>query len=186
MAESIGECALELTQGDITQQDTDAIVNAANSALAGGGGVDGAIHRAGGPAIMAECRRIGGCPTGGAVITTGGNLRARRVIHAVGPRWQGGSGGEPKLLAGAYESSLRLAVDNGLRTVAFPSIGTGAYGYPIEEAARVALGAVAGFLRANPGRLDLVRFVLFSAHDLEVYRKALAEVALPSNSMPTT
>jgi len=176
MPEGLGGCKLELVQGDITQQRTDAIVNAANSGLSGGGGVDGAIHRAGGPAIMEGCRRIGGCPTGSAVITTGGNLPARHVIHAVGPRWQGGSHGEHKLLAGAYESSLRVAIENGLRTVAFPSISTGAYGYPIEAAARLALGAVADFLRANPGRLDLVRFVLFSAGDLEVYRNALAEV----------
>jgi O-acetyl-ADP-ribose deacetylase (regulator of RNase III) len=167
---------LELVQGDITRQRTDAIVNAANTGLSGGGGVDGAIHRAGGPAIMEECRRIGGCPTGSAVITTGGDLPAGHVIHAVGPRWEGGSHGEQKLLAGAYESSLRVAVENGLRTVAFPSISTGAYGYPVEAAARVALRAVADFLRTNPGRLDLVRFVLFSAGDLDVYRKALAEV----------
>jgi O-acetyl-ADP-ribose deacetylase (regulator of RNase III) len=176
MPEGLGGCKLELVQGDITQQRTDAVVNAANSGLSGGGGVDGAIHRAGGPAIMEACRRIGGCPTGSAVITTGGNLPARHVIHAVGPRWQGGLHGEQKLLVGAYESSLRVAVENGLRAVAFPSISTGAYGYPIEAAARVALQAVADFLRANPGRLDLVRFVLFSAGDLEVYRAALAEV----------
>jgi len=176
MRREVGGCVLELVQGDVTRERADAIVNAANSGLRGGGGVDGAIHRAGGPAIMEECRRIGGCPTGSAVITTGGNLPARYVIHAVGPRWQGGSRGEAELLAGAYCSSLRLAVEKGLRSVAFPSISTGAYGYPIGDAARVALGAVAEFLRKNPGRLDLVRFVLFSASDFEVYGKALDEV----------
>jgi O-acetyl-ADP-ribose deacetylase (regulator of RNase III) len=117
---------LELVQGDVTRQDVDAVVNAANSGLRGGGGVDGAIHRAGGPAIMEECRRLRGCPTGSAVITTGGRLPARHVIHAVGPRWSGGDRGEADLLAGAYRASLQLATENGLRTVAFPSISTGA------------------------------------------------------------
>ncbi|MHC4591376.1 MAG: O-acetyl-ADP-ribose deacetylase [Planctomycetota bacterium] len=176
MPEDISGATLDLARGDITLQETDAIVNAANSGLRGGGGVDGAIHRAGGPAIMEECRRIGGCPTGTAVITTGGNLPARHVIHAVGPRWGGGDRGEEELLAGAYRSSLQVAVENGLRSVAFPSISTGAYAYPIRQAARVALRAVADFLRDNPGRLDLVRFVLFSAPDYEVYTEALAEL----------
>jgi len=168
-----GGAALELVQGDITQQKVDAIVNAANSGLRGGGGVDGAIHRAGGPAIMAECRRIGGCPTGSAVITTGGNLAARHVIHAVGPVWRGGDSGEADLLAGAYRTSLQVAVQNGCRSVAFPSISTGVYSYPIRQAARVALGTVAGFLRENPGKLDLVRFVLFTAADYAVYEEEL-------------
>ncbi|MFO8007714.1 MAG: O-acetyl-ADP-ribose deacetylase [Candidatus Brocadiia bacterium] len=167
--------ALRLVQGDITEQDVDAIVNAANSGLRGGGGVDGAIHRAGGPAIMRECRRIGGCPTGSAVVTTAGDLPARRVIHAVGPRWRGGDQGEEGLLADAYRASLELAVENGLATVAFPSISTGAYGYPIGQAARVALGAAIAFLEANPGELDEVRFVLFTGQDLQVYREALEE-----------
>jgi len=171
-----GGCRIELVQDDITQQATDAIVNAANSGLRGGGGVDGAIHRAGGPAIMDECRRIGGCPTGSAVVTTAGRLPARHVIHAVGPRWHGGARGEPELLAGAYRAALRVATDNGLRTVAFPSISTGAYGYPIREAARVALRAVGEFAAENAGKLDLVRFVLFSAHDHDVYAEALVEV----------
>lgn len=172
------DCAekIELVRGDITRQDTDGIVNAANSGLRGGGGVDGAIHRAGGPAIMEECRRIGGCPTGSAVITTAGRLAARHVIHAVGPRWSGGTKGEPDLLAGAYRSSLQVAADNGLRSVAFPSISTGVYGYPIRDAARVALRAVSEFLKENPGSLDLVRFVLFSAGDYAVYAEALAEL----------
>jgi len=177
MRGEFGGTVLELVQGDITRQALDAIVNAANSGLKGGGGVDGAIHRAGGPAIMAECRRIGRCPTGGAVITTGGNLPAGRVIHAVGPRWRGGGRGEAALLASAYVSSLRVAVDNGLRSVAFPSISTGVYGYPIDEASRVALGAVRGFLEANPGKLDVVRFVLFTPADFERYAAALEEVA---------
>jgi O-acetyl-ADP-ribose deacetylase (regulator of RNase III) len=167
---------LELIQGDITRQRADAIVNAANSGLRGGGGVDGAIHRAGGPAIMEECCRIGHCPTGSAVITTGGQLPARHVIHAVGPRWAGGESGEAEQLAGAYRSSLQLALQNDLRSVAFPSISTGAYGYPIGRAARVALEAVIDFLRENSGRLELVRFVLFSPQDHEVYCEALAEL----------
>jgi O-acetyl-ADP-ribose deacetylase (regulator of RNase III) len=168
--------AIELVRGDITRQEVDAVVNAANSSLRGGGGVDGAIHRAGGPSIMQECRRIGGCPTGSAVITSGGELPARRVIHAVGPRWRGGGGDEPELLAGAYRSSLELAVEHGLRSVAFPSISTGAYGYPVAEAARVALKTVVDFLRADPGALELVRFVLFTAGDLAAYEEALAQI----------
>jgi O-acetyl-ADP-ribose deacetylase (regulator of RNase III) len=176
MRRQIEAAALDLVQGDITLQSVDAIVNAANSGLRGGGGVDGAIHRAGGPTIMAECRKIGGCPTGSAVITTGGELPARHVIHAVGPRWGGGLRGEAGLLAGAYRTSLQVAADNGLRTVAFPSISTGIYGYPIEQAARVALGAVAEFLRESPGTLEMVRFVLFTAGDYAVYEEALAEL----------
>jgi O-acetyl-ADP-ribose deacetylase (regulator of RNase III) len=164
---------VELVQGDITQQAVDAIVNAANSGLRGGGGVDGAIHRAGGPAIMEECRRIGGCPTGSAVITTAGNLAARHVVHAVGPRWAGGNQGEAQLLAGAYRTSLEVAAKNGDRSIAFPSISTGAYGYPICEAAGVAIQAVLGFLRQNPGRFELVRFVLFSPRDYAVYQQGL-------------
>jgi O-acetyl-ADP-ribose deacetylase (regulator of RNase III) len=167
---------IELVKGDITAQETDAVVNAANSGLRGGGGVDGAIHRAGGPTIMEECRQMGSCPTGGAVITTGGELPADHVIHAVGPRWQGGQRGEEQLLAGAYSSSLQIAMDEGLQSVAFPSISTGAYGYPAEEAARVALNAIIEFLRQNPGELELVRLVLFSRKDLQTYREALEEL----------
>jgi O-acetyl-ADP-ribose deacetylase (regulator of RNase III) len=169
-------CTVELVQGDITTQQVDAVVNAANSGLRGGGGVDGAIHRAGGPAIMAQCRRIGGCPTGSAVITTGGRLPARHVIHTVGPRWRGGSRGERELLASAYRASLQVAVENGLRTVAFPSVSTGVYGYPVEQAARVALGALKAFLVEHAGALERVRFVLFSAPDLAVYEEALEQV----------
>jgi O-acetyl-ADP-ribose deacetylase (regulator of RNase III) len=176
MGRRIAGCVLELVRGDITHQAVDAIVNAANSGLRGGGGVDGAIHRVGGPAIMAECRGIGGCPTGSAVITTGGELPARHVIHAVGPRWSGGARCEADLLASAYRASLQIAVDNGLRSVAFPSISTGIYGYPIAQAAAIALGTVSGFLEAHPGKLGLIRFVLFTEADLAVYRQAMQEL----------
>ncbi len=177
MQTEVGGAALELVRGDITQQAVDAIVNAANSGLRGGGGVDGAIHRAGGPEIMMECRRIGGCPTGRAVITTGGSLPAAHVIHAVGPVYRDGAGGEAELLAGAYRSSLELAVERGLGSVAFPSISTGAYGYPIREAAHVALGAVRDFLLSeHKGALKLVRFVLFSEGDYGVYTEVLREL----------
>lgn len=167
---------LELVRGDITTQAVDAIVNAANEGLRGGGGVDGAIHRAGGPAIMQECRRIGRCPTGQAVITTGGSLPAKHVIHAVGPIYRNGSSGEESLLAGAYRRSLEVAVENGLRSVAFPSISTGAYGYPVREASRVALTTVRHYLTEQPGSLDFVRFVLFSQADHQVYCDALGEL----------
>jgi O-acetyl-ADP-ribose deacetylase (regulator of RNase III) len=160
---------IELVQGDITQQATDAIVNAANTTLLGGGGVDGAIHRAGGPEILAACRRLGGCETGDAKLTPGGRLPARFVIHTVGPVYRDGRHGEPELLASAYRRSLEVAVEAKLRSVAFPSISTGAYRFPIEQAAQIALGTVRGFEREHPGALDLVRFVLFSAPDLAVY-----------------
>lgn len=167
---------VELVRGDITEQDVDAIVNAANSGLRGGGGVDGAIHRAGGPEIMAECRKLGGCPTGQARITTGGRLRARYVIHAVGPVYRDGQHGEPALLAHAYRSSLQVATAHGVRRLAFPSISTGVYAYPIAAAARIALGTVQVYL-AGDAELTLVRFVLFSDGDLAVYRAAMAEIA---------
>lgn len=173
---SIGKSRIELVRGDITKQDTDAIANAANTSLLGGGGVDGAIHRAGGPAILAECKRLGGCATGDAKITTGGVLKARHVIHTVGPIYRGGRHGEAELLASAYRRSLEVAVENALNTVAFPSISTGAYGYPIGQAARIALQAVADTLRTYP-TITLVRFVLFSAADLATYEEALAELA---------
>ena len=168
----INSTILSLIKGDITQEETGAIVNAANSRLAGGGGVDGAIHRAGGPKIMEECRKIGGCPTGSAVITTGGNLKAKYVIHTVGPIYHDGKHNEVQLLASAYQSSLALAVKNGIKSIAFPSISTGAYGYPINEAAEIALKTIMDFIRANKG-LSIVRFVLFSDRDLEVYKKTL-------------
>ena len=166
---------LELVEGDITLQDTEAIVNAANSGLRGGGGVDGAIHRAGGPQIMEECRRIAGCPTGEARITTGGRLKAKYVIHAVGPIYSGGKRGEAELLASAYRYSLRLADEHGIRSVAFPSLSTGAYGYPLEEAASIALKAVIDHLKAHPG-IDLVRFVLFGQPAFETYQGTLEKI----------
>jgi O-acetyl-ADP-ribose deacetylase (regulator of RNase III) len=161
---------LELVRGDITAQDTDAIVNAANTTLLGGGGVDGAIHRAGGPAILAECRRLGGCATGDAKITTGGRLPARHVIHTVGPVYRDGGRREADLLAGAYRRSLEVASANGVRSIAFPSISTGAYRYPIREAARIAIATVSAYLRHHP-EIELVRFVLFSEADLKVYEE---------------
>jgi O-acetyl-ADP-ribose deacetylase (regulator of RNase III) len=173
----IGKTSLTLTQGDLTQQAVDALVNAANAALAGGGGVDGAIHRGGGPSILEECRAIGGCPTGEAVITGAGELPARHVIHAVGPIWRGGHAGEYVLLERAWSSSLTLAAKHGLRRVAFPSISTGAYGFPIERAALVALGTVARFCDEQPEALDEVRVVLFSHADLAVYQRALDQLA---------
>ncbi len=169
---------LRLLQGDITRQETDAIVNAANSRLAGGGGVDGAIHREGGPDIMKECDAIraekGGCPTGEAVITTAGRLPSKWVIHTVGPIWRGGSAAEQEKLAGCYSSCMKLAESYALRSVSFPSISTGAYGYPVERAAMVALETAAAELRNRD--IDEVRFVLFSAGDLDVYAAALDRV----------
>ncbi len=172
-------CVLELSLGDITRTDADAIVNAANSTLMGGGGVDGAIHRAGGPAILDDCRRIiariGSLPTGRAVATTGGRLPARRVIHTVGPVWRGGGAGEPELLAACYRSCLQLAADEELDTVAFPSISTGAFGYPVAAAAAIALRAVAECLHTR-GRPRRVRFVLFDRATYDAYRGALNEL----------
>lgn len=181
MEARIGGAVLRLVQSDITLQETDAIVNAANSSLLGGGGVDGAIHRAGGPEILQQCRKIrdekGTCPTGEAVITTGGRLPARYVIHTVGPVWQGGGRDEDELLASAYRNSLKLARTHNLRTVSFPSISTGAYRFPIGRAARIALRTVGDFLRSPEGRgLEEVRFVLFSKPDLEAYEEAFKEV----------
>lgn len=167
----IGPTIFFLEEGDITHQETEAIVNAANSRLAGGGGVDGAIHRAGGPAIMEEGRRIGSCPTGQAVITTGGNLKAKYVIHTVGPIYHGGNRGEPQLLASAYLESLKLAHKKGIRSVAFPSLSTGAYGYPLEEAALIAVKTLADYIRENPV-FDRVGFVLFGTQSFQAYNKA--------------
>ena len=173
----IGPCAVELQQGDITAQTVDAIVNAANSQLAGGGGVDGAIHRRGGPAIMAETRRLypQGCATGSAVISTGGDLPARHVIHAVGPVWRGGNAGEGELLAGAVRRSLQLAVEHGCRSVALPAISTGVYGYPVDLASRVSLSTIRDFL-IEAKAPELVRMVLFSAGALGAFAAALEEL----------
>ncbi len=177
MERLIKNIRLQLVQGDITKQEVDAIANAANSSLLGGGGVDGAIHRAGGPAILEECKQIrarqGGCPTGDAVITTAGNLPARYVIHTVGPVWRGGNSDEPELLANCYRNSLELAVEHGIRTIAFPSISTGVYGYPVDQAARVAIKTVIEFLEQEPP-LDEVRLVLFDCVTYQAYETALA------------
>jgi O-acetyl-ADP-ribose deacetylase (regulator of RNase III) len=166
---------IEIVRGDITACDVDAIVNAANESLLGGGGVDGAIHRAAGKGLLEECRRVGGCPTGEARITGGYDLKARHVIHTVGPVWHGGSRGEPELLSNCYRSSLALAAKNGLRTIAFPSISTGAYGYPIEQACRIALSETLRFL-AEDATIEKVIFVCFSAKDLKEYEAALGEM----------
>ena len=170
----IGRAELALVRGDITKIAADAIVNAANSALLGGGGVDGAIHRAGGPSIMAECRTIGGCPTGSAVATGAGMLPARHVIHAVAPIYRGAPS-DAELLRSAYVTSLVLADSLGALSISFPSLGTGAYGYPIREAAPIAIGAAVGHLHGGSA-LARVTFVLFSDADLARYEEALAGV----------
>lgn len=164
---------IELQVGDITVLDVDAIVNAANTTLLGGGGVDGAIHRAAGPALLDECRGLGGCPTGEARITGGYNLRARHVIHTVGPVWRGGGRNEDELLSGCYRNSLRLAAENGIKTIAFPAISTGAYRFPKHRAAAIAIRETRNFLQDNPG-LAKVIFVCFAEGDLQYYKAALA------------
>ena len=178
---TIGKTRLSLIQGDITKQATDAIVNAANSSLMGGGGVDGAIHRAGGPAILNECRqivsRIGRLDTGKAVITTGGELKAKYVIHTVGPVWHGGSRGEAELLASAYRESLKLATERKLKSISFPSISTGVYGYPVDEAAKVALDTVVAFLSDGSTSLQEIFFVLYDSKTYQVYSARLAEIS---------
>ena len=163
---------IEAVQGDITKETVDAIVNAANTTLLGGGGVDGAIHRAAGPALLEECKAINGCPTGEARITKGYNLAARHVIHTVGPVYGDGTCGEPEKLHNCYLHSMALAGENGLRSVAFPSISTGAYRYPIEEAARIAVDTVRECLDQATS-VELVRFVCFSDSDLAVYQRIL-------------
>lgn len=171
---------IKIILGDITEQDTDAIVNAANSALMGGGGVNGAIHRKGGPQILSECKeiikKIGHLPTGCAVITKGGNLKAKFVIHTVGPIWHGGKNNEENLLRSCYQESLKLALDYEIKTIAFPSISTGAYGYPKELAAPIAVSAVYDFLREHKG-IEEVRFVLFDKETEEIYKKALNDTS---------
>jgi len=165
---------MELTQGDITRQKVDAIVNAANSSLLGGGGVDGAIHRAAGPGLLEECRRLGGCPTGEAKITKGYNLPAKYVVHTVGPVWRGGDN-QDDLLRNCYVNCMRLAVDNNIQTIAFPSISTGAYGFPITRAARIAISTVAEALNRSHV-VEKVIFVCFSSYDYNVYEQELTRL----------
>lgn len=165
---------IEVVQGDITKMEVDAIVNAANTSLLGGGGVDGAIHRAAGPQLLEECRKLNGCETGQAKITQGYNLPARHVIHTVGPVWHGGQSGEDELLAGCYRNSLRLAQQHGLAVIAFPSISTGAYRFPLERACRIAVREVKQFLAAQD-QVKKVLFVCFSEGDAGVYQRILAE-----------
>ena len=175
MKVTVYQSELEVVQGDITQQEIEAIGNAANSALAGGGGVDGAIHRAGGPSLMSELKaKYKGCPTGSAVITGGGNLRAKYVIHAVGPRYTG-SPKDAELLSSAYRKSLELGTQNKISSIAFPSISTGIYGYPMEEASRIALKTVKDYLKDHP-EIQLVRFVLFDSKTCSVYEETLKEL----------
>ncbi len=180
---AINDQTIELCRGDIAAQQVDAIVNAANSRLAGGGGVDGAIHRRGGAAIMHEtsARYPDGCSTGSAVISTAGNLAAKYVIHAVGPVWNGGGRREPELLAGAYRRSLELAAEHGCQSVAMPALSTGAYRYPMDQAARVALSTAAAFLKEHR-RPALVRFVLFDETAYSAFAAAAAEV-LPTDEL---
>lgn len=166
---------IRIIQGDITRQKVDAIVNAANTSLLGGGGVDGAIHRAAGPELLAECRTLGGCPTGSAKITKGYRLPAAFVIHAVGPVYRDGRSGEPELLAGCYRTAMRLAGEHGVRTIAFPAISCGVYGYPLEEAARVALSTVRDELIRNPG-IERAVFVLFDLNALSIYERAMQDL----------
>lgn len=166
---------IELVKGDITQMDVDAIVNAANKSLLGGGGVDGAIHRTAGPELLAECRTLGGCETGDAKITKGYRLKARHVIHTVGPVYRGGTSGEPRLLESCYKRCFEVAHETGLTSLAFPSISTGAYGYPIEEASKIALSTSLAQLKRFP-EIERVVFALFSQKDLEVYSRRLAEL----------
>lgn len=164
--------SIKVIKGDITKVHVVAIVNAANSELRGGGGVDGAIHKAGGPKIMEECREIGGCPTGEAVITTAGNLPAQFVIHTVGPIWTGGNKNEEKLLANAYDNSLKLALKKGLKSMAFPNISTGIYGFPIDLASSIAIETTRNFLDSQKAKIE-VTFVCFDDENYNLYKKAL-------------
>jgi len=167
---------ITVIEGDITRQQVDAIVNAANTSLLGGGGVDGAIHRAAGPGLLAECRTLGGCPTGEARITQGYNLPAQYVIHTAGPVWHGGTHGEDDLLASCYRSCFALAVEHGIRTIAFPAISTGIYGFPLDRAPRIAIAETTRFLAGN-AEIEEVRFVCFGAATYRVYLATIDEIA---------
>lgn len=180
MGTQVGNARIELLEGDITSQDTDAIVNAANRSLLGGGGVDGAIHRAAGPLLLSECRTLGGCETGDAKITKGYNLKAKHVIHTVGPIYHSAGKKASDLLASCYRRSLEVASQNKLKSVAFPSISTGAYGYPLEEAAPIAIKTVMDYLKDHPD-IELVRFVLFGREAYQAYEKALKSLAKKSS-----
>ncbi len=177
MEVTVNKTKISVIEGDITRQNTDAIVNAANSGLMGGGGVDGAIHRAGGSAILEECKKIvtrqGRLPTGKVVITTGGNLKSQYVLHTVGPIWHGGSRNEAEFLRSAYYECLKLATENKLASISFPSISTGAYGYPVDEAAKIAVNTVVSFLKQQMTSLKDVVFVLFDSRTYQSYRSAL-------------
>lgn len=175
MQYQINDSTLELVQGDITQQDVDAIVNAANASLLGGGGVDGAIHRAAGPKLLAECRKLGGCETGNAKITRGHDLPARHVIHTVGPVFRDGKHNEPMLLASAYLAALELAASNDCASVAFPAISTGVYGYPMEDAARIAFRTIIDSMTEHP-EIKLVRYVLYDLRALELHQRILEQI----------
>ncbi len=176
MKVKINQSKLELVEGDITNEGTEAIVNAANRSLLGGGGVDGAIHRAGGPKILEECRKLGGCETGDAKITTGGNLKAKHVLHTVGPVYHGGEKNEAELLASCYLRSLDAARENGIKSVSFPSISTGAYRYPVEEAAEIALKTVIDYLKKH-SEIEFVRFVLFGKLNYDEYAQVLTSMS---------
>jgi O-acetyl-ADP-ribose deacetylase (regulator of RNase III) len=186
MEATVRKAKVSIIQGDITGQATDAIVNAANSSLMGGGGVDGAIHRAGGPAILQECKKIvarqGRLPAGKAVITTGGNLKARYVIHTVGPIWHGGGKNEAELLRSAYYECLKLATERKLASISFPSISTGAYGYPVDEAAKTAVSTVVSFPKEHVTSLKEVTFVLFDSRTYQSYHSALQAYVNPSEA----
>lgn len=171
----VNQTRIEVVEGDLTKENVDAIVNAANSGLRGGGGVDGAIHRAGGPAIMEECRRLGGCETGDAKLTTGGKLPAKYVIHAVGPEYCDGAHGEPALLAGCYRRSIEIAAEHGLVSIAFPAISCGVYGYPLDQAADIAIRTVREGVESHPS-IALVRFVLFTQDAYEAFAAAAKRI----------
>jgi O-acetyl-ADP-ribose deacetylase len=175
---AIGPTRLDICVADITTLDVDAIVNAANTSLLGGGGVDGAIHRAAGPELLAECRTLGGCVTGSAKITRGYKLKARRVIHAVGPVWSGGGRNEEALLASCYSTALALATQHGLASIAFPAISTGIYRFPAERAARIAVGTVASEISATPGDLKQIIFCCFSPDSAQHHQNAFADLGL--------